>query len=122
MGFYTDDESLIDAYDINLASNLKSEFVNMSLKKDGSFSKRSDKVLTTSEMDNLLDYSKKISIKALSEIDSGVFKASPLKFDSMTNACTYCPYLSLCSKSSNNIPFREMGKVNKDSFTGGNDG
>ncbi len=119
MGFYTDNTELADIYDINLTSNLKSNFVNMSLKKDGSFSKRSEKVLTDNEMENMLNYSKNISIKALKEICSGTFNASPLKFDGTTNACTYCPYLVLCSKSSNNIQFREQSKVTKESFNGG---
>ena len=91
----------------------------MTLKKYGTLSKRSDKVLTPSEMERLLQYAKQISVGALAEIDLGKFKASPLKFDSMHNACTYCPYLTLCSKASNNIEFRETCKVNKDSFLGG---
>ncbi len=119
IGFYTDNQDLASAYDININQNLKSEFVNISLKKDGSISKRSDKALTQSEIEALMDYAKKVSVKALSEIELGKFNPSPLKFDSMHNACTYCPYLGLCSKSSNNITFREMGKVSKDSFIGG---
>ncbi|MBQ3502442.1 MAG: PD-(D/E)XK nuclease family protein, partial [Clostridia bacterium] len=107
IGFYTDNQDLAPAYDINITSQLKSEFVNITLKKDGSISKRSDKVLTQSEMQRLLEYSKQVSINALNEISLGKFAPSPLKSDSMHNACTYCPYLGLCSKTSNNIPFRE---------------
>lgn len=118
IGFYTDNEDLPDAYDINIKTNLKSDYVNMSLKKDGTLSKRSDKVITLSQMEKLLNYSKKVSIKALDEIASAKFKASPLKFDNMHTACTYCPYLTLCSKASNNVGFRDMNKVNIDSFGG----
>jgi len=116
IGFYTDNTDLANAYDVNIATNLKSEYVNMTLKKDGELSKASEKVLTPSEMQNLLQYSKDVSVNALEEMSTGKFKASPLKFDAMHNACTYCPYLTLCSKSSNNIPFRETKKVNKQSF------
>ena len=119
IGFYTDNQDLAEAYDIDINSKLKSEFVNISLKKDGSISKRSDKVLTQSEIENLMQYAKDISINALNEIMVGKFAPSPLKSDSLHNACTYCPYLGLCSKTSNNIPYRETCKVNKDSFIGG---
>ena len=115
-GFYTDNNDLAKAYDINIHSNLKSNFVNMTLKKDGTLSKRSDKVLTTSQMDLLMEYAKQLSVKALGEISTGKFNASPLKFNKQKNACKYCPHLVLCSKNSNNIPFRDVGKVNIDSF------
>lgn len=116
MGFYIDDLDLVSAYDINLKPKQTSKYVNMSLKVDGTLSKRSDKVLTPSEMDRLLEYSKRISVKALEEIACGKFKASPLRFNTYHNACQYCPYLSLCSKASNDIPFREISKITKDSF------
>lgn len=120
-GFYTDNDSLASAYDINLTQNLKSPFVNMTLKKDGTLSKRSDKILTSSDMQSLMDYSKQVSINALNEICEGQFKASPLRFSKQKNACQYCPYLTLCSKSSNNVDFREVEKVDINSFknTGG---
>lgn len=119
IGFYTDNNDLAGAYDINIKTNLKSEFVNISLKKDGTIAKKSDKVLTTSEMERLVDYAKQISINALSEIAKGSFAPSPLKFDNMHTACTYCPYLSLCSKVTKDIAYRNVCKVNKDSFVGG---
>ncbi|MFQ6724326.1 MAG: PD-(D/E)XK nuclease family protein [Clostridia bacterium] len=119
-GFYLDDNNLTSAYDININTNLKSDYVNMSLKKDGTL-RQNEKVQSPSEMDRLLNYAKQVSVNALNEIESGNFKASPLKFDKMHNACTYCPYLALCSKSSNNVPFREIIKANKNSFVGGND-
>lgn len=119
IGFYTDNNDLASAYDININTKLKSDFVNMSIKKDGTLSKRGDKVLTESEMRLLLQYSKQVSVNALNEISLGQFSPAPLKSDNMHNACTYCPYLALCSKNSNNIPFRETCKVNKDSFMGG---
>ena len=119
IGFYTDNNDLASAYDINIETNLKSEFVNISLKKDSTIAKKSDKVLTPSEMERLLDYAKQISINALSEIANGSFAPSPLKFDNMHTACMYCPYLSLCSKVSKDIAYRNVCKVNKDSFIGG---
>ena len=115
-GFYTDNNDLADAYDINILSNLKSNFVNMTLKKDGTISKRSDKVLTSSQMELMMDYAKNLSVEALKEISLGKFNASPLKFSKQKNACKYCPHLVLCSKNSNNIPFRNVEKVNIDSF------
>jgi ATP-dependent helicase/nuclease subunit B len=116
IGFYTDNYDLAEVYDINIIENLKSNYVNMSVKNNAI--KKTEKVLSPSEMDRFLQYSKDISINALNEIKCGQFKASPLKMNKKSNACTYCPYLSLCSKSSNNIPFREVDKVNKDSFIG----
>ncbi len=118
-GFYTDNSDLAKAYDINIGTNLKSEFVNISLKKDGTIAKKSDKVLTPSEMERLLDYAKQVSANAINEIAKGSFAPSPLKFDNMHTACTYCPYLSLCSKATKDIPYRNVCKVNKDSFIGG---
>lgn len=115
-GFYTDNNDLAKVYDVSILNNLKSNFVNMTLKKDGTLSKRSDKVLTPNQMDLLMDYAKQLSVNALNEISSGTFNASPLKFSKQKNACKYCPHLILCSKNSNNIPFRDAGKVNIDSF------
>lgn len=120
-GFYTDNEDIIPAYDTSLQPEQKSRFVNMSLTKDGKLSKRSNKVVSQNEMLQMLEYSKQVSIGALSEIEQGKFKASPLKLDGTHNACSYCPYLSLCSKSTNNIEFRDVYKVEKQSFIGGND-
>ena len=91
----------------------------MALKKDGTFYKKGDKVLPPSIMERLLKYSLDVSVNALNEISLGKFKASPIKFRNMYNSCSNCPYLVLCSKSSNNIPYREMSKVNIDSFKGG---
>lgn len=121
LGFYTDNIELAKAYDKNLLQNGKSEFVNMSVNADGSLSKRSNKVLTDSAITNMLNYAKNISIKALQQIDKGVFNPSPIKFDSQHNACAYCPYLVLCSKFSHNVQFRNVCKVNQSSFKGGND-
>ena len=118
LGFYTENIDLAEAYDSKLPTELKSEYVNMTLKKDGSI-RKTEKVLSPSEMENFLNYAKNISVKALNEIGGGTFKASPLKYNSITNACTYCPYLVLCSKASNNIAFRDMCKVDKNSFKGG---
>lgn len=120
LGFYTNNLDNANAYDINLQSTRKSEFVNISLKADGNLSARTDKVLTESEMETMLNYAKQISIKAINQITSGIYNASPLKFDERKNACNYCPYLVLCLKSANNIEFREVEKVTKDSFLGGN--
>ena len=115
-GFYTDNDLLATAYDTNITKTLKSNYVNMTLKKDGTLSKRSDKILTDGDMQILLEYAKQLSVSALKDINNGQFKASPLKFNKQKHACKYCPYLALCSKSSNNIQFREVEKVNIDSF------
>lgn len=119
LGFYTDDENMINVYDTSLQPEQKSRFVNITLTKDGKFSKRSNKVLTPSEMREMLEYAKQVSLGALNEIEQAKFNASPLKIDSTHNACTYCPYLVLCSKSTNNIDFRNVCKVEKQSFKGG---
>ena len=67
-------------------------------------------------MELMMDYAKNLSVEALKEISLGKFNASPLKFSKQKNACKYCPHLVLCSKNSNNIPFRNVEKVNIDSF------
>lgn len=121
LGFYTDNEELISAYDSNLQGNQKSRFVNITLTKDGKLSKRSNKVVTQNEMREMLEYAKQVSIGALNEIEQAKFKASPLKLDGTHNACSYCPYLVLCSKTTNGIGFRNVCKVEKQSFSGGND-
>ena len=120
MGFYTNDNNLVSAYDKNLEPKSSSEYVNMSLTKDGEI-KKTEKVLTPSEMDKLLNYAKQISVNAINEISNGVFKASPLRYEKNKTTCDYCPYLTLCSKSSNNIAFRKVNKVDINSFEGGED-
>ena len=117
-GFYTNDNDLIKVYDKSLKPKNKSQYVNMSLLADGSI-RKSEKVLTPSELERLMQYAKFISVKALDEIACGKFNASPLQWASNRNACTYCPYLVLCSKHSNSVEFREMCKVDINSFEGG---
>ena len=119
-GFYTDDTDLATAHDINISPNSKSAYIDMAMKKDGTLYKKGDKVLAPSVLQRLLNYSKEISAQAIKEISCGSFKPSPLAYD-RSNECSYCPYLGLCSKHSNNVSFREMKKVTIDSFTGGED-
>ena len=122
-GFYLNNNDLITAYDKNILTTRKSNLMNMSLKTDNSIKvdSRSTKILTPNKFQDLLNYSKNVSNKAIGEIKSGYIAPSPIKFDEQSNSCNYCPYLAVCRKNSMNVKYRNVHKITLNNFGGKNE-
>ena len=83
-------DEIIKATDNTLQPQGKSEYVSVSLKKDGNVTATSQ-CLTQEEMDKYLKYAIKIAKKGVEEIASGFIEATPYK-----GGCTYCNYNGMC--------------------------
>lgn len=58
--------------------------------------KKSKSIVGAGELNELSDYSVKVSQKALSEMMENNISPSPLKKNEMKNACSFCPYAGVC--------------------------
>lgn len=119
-GFYLNDNSLSEAFDKRIKSNLKSDLMNLSLNKDGEIKvdSRTTKILSPATFNRLLDYSLDLSKLAIEEIKSGYIQPSPIKFSEYDSSCSFCKFLPICRKNSLNIPSRQSLDINLDSFGG----
>ena len=107
-GRTVDSESVLTATDINILENRNSKIVKVALAKDGKPYKTSA-VLSDSEMQKYLKYSKLVSENCIDEIRDGYCTPSP--YD---GACDYCQYAGMCGFSPNEGgEFRKVSKVSK---------
>ncbi len=111
-GFYINDEQLVHALDINLQPKQSSDIVNVYLTTKNVAMKK-DKQLTSTEMENLKNYAKKVSENAVDEIRTGFIAASP---NEDSKICSYCPYVHICMRATNNIKLRKSNDVKLESF------
>ena len=110
-GYFVNEDFVIRALDKNVQASERSEIVDMRLTKD--FKARS--MPDNNEMENLKNYSKRVSENAVDEIKSGYIKPSPLDY---SNACEYCPYSQTCLKKCKNLSMRRSNSVKLSSFEG----
>ena len=116
-GFYLAEDFVVKSFDKRLEAGTKSDIVNVKLNKQNGVTRTVGyKELNINELNNLKDYSKKVSENAVDEIKSGYIKPSPCE---VSKPCDYCPYIHLCLKNSNNIDYRQTKKVNLNSFKEG---
>jgi len=108
-GYFVNEDFVIRALDKNVQASERSEIVDMRLTKDF----KAYSMPTDSQMDDLKNYSKRISENAVNEIKTGFIKPSPLDY---SNACDYCPYSQTCLKTCKNLPTRKSGSVKLTSF------
>ena len=104
------DSEILNATDINLAQNSKSEHVSVSLTKTGAV-KKTSQTLSQNEMKRYLEYAVKVSEKAIDEINSGFIKATPYE-----KACDYCKYGGMCGFDKDCDGERKVKKVTKDTI------
>ncbi len=83
--------------DSTLSENLESDFLNISLKKDGTLS-ASSQVTSRKTFDLLSDYMKKAVIDTDKAIKSGNISISPYR-DGQASPCNYCDYHEICMSS-----------------------
>ncbi len=92
---YTDScEEVVLASDCGLATNLTSDILNITKKKEGGYYAAAE-VMEQKDILLLADYAMASLKLATKEILSGNIKASPLG-NSEREACKYCPYKSIC--------------------------
>ena len=89
-GKTVNDGEIIKATDNSLQAGGKSEYVSVSLKKNGEVDARSE-CLTKEEMQKYLRYAIEISKKGVEEISSGFIEATPYE-----GSCSYCKYNGMC--------------------------
>lgn len=96
---------------------LKSEIMNIK-SQDSKVSKDSAGVgiMSTDQMETLMDYSKKMIEKIDEKISCGDVVRNPYKYG-QTNACTYCDYASVCRYAvESETPFRNIPTVQLEEF------
>ncbi len=93
-GYTDNNEEVIKNTDATLANNQESSIVNVSYKKGGGMSARSE-VLTSEGIETLADYAMKALCLGVKEILNGNISASPFSIDNHS-ACEYCPYKAIC--------------------------
>ena len=111
-GFYINDEQLVHALDVRLQPQQSSDIANIYLTSK-MIAKKYDKQLKAGEMDNLKEYAKKVSENAVDEIRSGYIATSPNKDSKI---CSFCPYVHICMRATNNIKLRKTDDVKLESF------
>ncbi len=116
-GFFISNSEVVRGMDKRLEPNMKSDIVNIKMSKDGTANRTiGHKELSENEMQHLKYYAKNVSQKAVDEIRSGYIAPTP---SAVSSPCNYCPYVHICLKNSSGISYRRAGKVNLESFGGG---
>ena len=87
-------KEMLYSMDPEIEENLKSEFLNISFKKDGTATKRS-KIATRHDFDILARYIKKSAVDADIAIKSGNIDIKPYKSGNST-PCDYCGFKEIC--------------------------
>lgn len=88
IGQTLNDQEIIESQDTTIKENLKSDFLPISMGKDGYKG-----VISKKNLDALITYAKKISEKAVSQMADGVIVASPFE-----KTCESCPFVALCQR------------------------
>lgn len=101
-----EDASVIDDMDKNIFNQNESEFLNISLKKDGLFTQASQ-VTDRKTFDNLCAYMKKSAIDIHKSITDGDIRVSPYKNGQFT-PCTFCDYGQICMFDGLSGNFRQL--------------
>lgn len=106
-GRTVDNADVLEATDINIKQNKKSEHVSIKITVTGATYKNSQ-TLTQNEMKRYLEYAVKVSENAVDEINSGFIKATPYE-----KACDYCKFGGMCGFDKDCSQERKAKKVTK---------
>ena len=113
-GFYLAEDFVVKAFDRRLQAGTKSDIVNISITKADKVRKTIGyKELSSTELEELKSYAKRVSENAVDEIMSGYVAPSPSE---VSKPCEFCPYIHVCMKESCNVVYRKTDKINLDSF------
>jgi len=96
-GYLPDDQEVVRLSDTALAEGdvTKSNIVPITLKKDGTFAARGNKVLTTTDFDLLRTYANQKIEDAVLEMTSGNLNINPSSHKAKT-ACDWCQFKAIC--------------------------
>jgi len=108
-GYFINEDFVIQALDKNVVAGEKSDIVDMRLTKDF----KAYGMPQNNQMEDLKNYSKKISEQAVDEIKSGFIKPAPIDY---AKFCEYCPYSQTCLSSSQKFDARKTKSVKLSSF------
>ena len=114
-GIYLADRLLATAIDKRIEETRISDISNLKLTSNGEVD-LTTKSLTDADFNNLKEYAKSVSEKAVEEIRSGYIKPSP---SDRVNPCTYCAYAHICMHKTNGLEARKLGRVTTQSFKEG---
>lgn len=97
-GWILMDKDVIEKIDSTLNVNKKSQFIKVSLKKDGDYEKKSLPLLKTEDDFNvLIQYLELLLEKTGKDILDGNIEAKPVKHEKdKSTPCTYCKYQVIC--------------------------
>ena len=107
-GISIDDLDIIDRFDPSLKTNLKSNYIDLSITTKGNFYK-GEKTQSSEVLASFPKEVKNMIIKADKNIRKNEFDIAPVKIiDKSTgkiindDVCTYCPYKNICFKNEKN--------------------
>lgn len=104
-GLLINDKEISAAMDKNLITSLNSNIIPAKLKKDGDFNQKGTSAVSPEDFDTLRKYVIEVATDIGNEILKGniqIYPADKISASFKTNACTYCPYNSICQFESSN--------------------
>jgi len=116
-GFFENDAFMVLNCDCRLNDeNPKSQLLNVSLKKQKTSGevcvKEKVNILTKEELNAFCEYSQKLVIQTIKDIEQGFISPSPIK-----DKCTMCEFSKVCSHAKNKkIERQQIFTVKKDLF------
>ena len=104
VGYTTDDKIILSYLDEDYENN---SFVKgLSVKKDGELSSRS-KILSDSELEDIMDSINKALEKSLKIIDNNDFQIAPKIINNKNISCEFCPFKEVCFVSASDYIYLE---------------
>jgi ATP-dependent helicase/nuclease subunit B len=104
------------ASDIDPNLQIDSFIRGLSIKKDGTFAKRT-KRFTKEDLDNLKTHVEKTLETMLEGIASGDFEINPKQDQNRTPlSCTYCPFADICYKRAEDYETQSIDKNSDELF------
>ena len=104
VGYTTDDKIILSYLDEDYETD---SFVKgLSVKKDGELSSRS-KILSNSELEDMLNSISKALAKSLEIIDNNDFKIAPKIINNKNISCEFCPFKEVCFVTASDYVYLE---------------
>ena len=128
-GFLLDDIEVLKNMDYSLSfDNPESKFIEIAIKTSDKhknenlfeISRKSPKVLSSSEFEDIKEYTEKLSLNAIEEILEGYIEPSPLSLSESDGLarCSYCEFSGFCGLEKARLKSGRIcsAKINANSF------